>query len=66
MGLRSSGLPEILVIVSIASVLGPLRTIPFWKILSKAGIRVSLASSGWFQFSTWLQSGSLPLSIRQR
>jgi hypothetical protein len=37
MGLRSIGLPEILVIVSIAFLLAPLRIIPFWKILSKAG-----------------------------
>ena len=37
MGLRSIGLPEILVIVAVAFLLAPLRIIPFWKILSKAG-----------------------------
>jgi len=37
MGLRSIGLPEILVIVAVAFLLGPLRIIPFWRILSKAG-----------------------------
>jgi hypothetical protein len=31
------GLPETLVIVAVAFLLGPLRIIPFWRILSKAG-----------------------------